>query len=285
MTFDFRASQLRTSKIIASGSTGTNALLLIYPIASQGSPNNQGVIDSSVFGTGSIGKDAFIFISGSINSLGQNSYGAVVLGGDLHSSGNIKAGRRLSFQAGVNASGTFDSSINTTNRTWTFPDADGTVALTNKIIAGTNITINTGATGTLFISSSGGGGGSSYVYQSVASYNYTNLTSPGIRCGVVWYTNSEVPPTTTILRVMLFTSTGSYKTYVKLYNPYMGQYVDLNGVGVDVLSSSSELVEKVDSANLVGASGWMNDAPYELQLYTENGSAVAFLGSAQFIHS
>lgn len=283
MTFDFRASQLRTSKIIASGSTGTNAKLLIYPIGSQGSPNNQGVIDSSIFGTGSVGSDAFIFISGSINSLNQSGNGAVVLGGDTYVSGNIKTGRRLSFHAGVAASGTLDAAITTSDRTWTFPDADGTVALTNKILAGTNITVNTGAAGTLFISSSGGG--SSYVYQPVASYNYTNFTNPGIRCGVVWYTNTEVPTTNTILRVMLFSSTGSHKAYVKLYNSFMGQYVDLNGVGVDALSSSSETAEKIDSANLIGASGWATDSPYELQLYTENGSAIAFLGSAQFIHS
>jgi hypothetical protein len=91
MTFDYRASQLRTSKIIASGSTGTGAKLLLYPIDSQGTPLNQGNISAALFGTGSIGNDVFLFVSGAIGSINGSSNGASVFGGDVYVSGNLKS--------------------------------------------------------------------------------------------------------------------------------------------------------------------------------------------------
>jgi hypothetical protein len=91
MTFDFRASQLRTSKIIVSGSTGTNAKLLLYPISVDGSPLNQGNIDPTLFGTGSIGQDVFLYVSGVIGGTGNTGNGITLFGGDVASSGNIKA--------------------------------------------------------------------------------------------------------------------------------------------------------------------------------------------------
>jgi hypothetical protein len=90
MTFDFRASQLRTSKIIASGSTGTNAQLLLYPIAADGTPANQGNIDPVTFGTGSIGEDVWFFVSGALDSLDGTSRGVAAFGGDVHISGNLR---------------------------------------------------------------------------------------------------------------------------------------------------------------------------------------------------
>ena len=48
MTTDFRAKQVQVSKIIPSGSSGTNAKILIYPIeAEDSSAPNTGVIDTS----------------------------------------------------------------------------------------------------------------------------------------------------------------------------------------------------------------------------------------------
>lgn len=95
MTFDFRASQLRTSKIIASGSTGTNAQLLLYPIAADGTPANQGNIDPVIFGTGSIGQDVWFFASGALGSLDGSSGGVAAFGGDVHISGNLRVGTVL----------------------------------------------------------------------------------------------------------------------------------------------------------------------------------------------
>ena len=89
MTFDFRASQLRTSKIIASGSTGTNAKVLLYPISADEVPLNQGNIKALVFGTGSIGRDVFLYVSGGIGGMNGTSHDISVFGGDTHISGNL----------------------------------------------------------------------------------------------------------------------------------------------------------------------------------------------------
>lgn len=90
MTLDFRASQLRTNKLVASGSTGVNAKLVIYPFSS--ALNLSGGIDSSKFNTSSIGTDIFVFFSGSLNSLNtSNSFGVAAFGGDVHISGNLQA--------------------------------------------------------------------------------------------------------------------------------------------------------------------------------------------------
>jgi hypothetical protein len=93
MPIDFRASQIQTNKIIASGSTGTatGAQLVIYPhLADDGTSPNQGFIDQSVFVTSSIGTDVFLYVSGGI---GERNVGGAqsisVFGGDLHVSGNL----------------------------------------------------------------------------------------------------------------------------------------------------------------------------------------------------
>lgn len=62
--FDFRASQIRTHQIITSGSTGTNAALLIYDYAAASGP--LGTIDVTKFYTGSIGTNVYMFVSGTI---------------------------------------------------------------------------------------------------------------------------------------------------------------------------------------------------------------------------
>jgi hypothetical protein len=93
MPVDFRASQLQTNKIIASGSTGTatNALLLIYPISKQNTGSlNQGFIDLAAFNTSSIGSDVFMYVSGGVGQRGVSASNSItVFGGDLHVSGNF----------------------------------------------------------------------------------------------------------------------------------------------------------------------------------------------------
>jgi hypothetical protein len=221
MTFDFRASQLRTSKIIASGSTGTNAKLLLYPIAADGSPSNQGNINSSIFDTGSIGHDVFFFVSGGIGGINGSSQVISLFGGDVYASGSIKTEQTLTAQnvsavnvgaslsvsglqfIGTNApdtnffissltgrfvvqsyygggvadihsqgkisfgngsaySGTLSSS-NTDNRTWNFPDVSGDVLLTSRILAGTNITVNSHSNGYVSITGSAGSASTTWI--------------------------------------------------------------------------------------------------------------------------
>jgi len=91
MTKDLRTSQLQTTQIIASGSSGTNARLVIYPVENQSTLNpNQGIIDPTKFNTSSIGTDVFLYISGGINKTGvANSKSITVFGGDVFISGNL----------------------------------------------------------------------------------------------------------------------------------------------------------------------------------------------------
>lgn len=100
MTIDFRALQVQTNKLIASGSTGTGARLLIYGIeASSISQPNQGIINTNVFDTGSIGTDAFLFVSGALLT---GSNGISVFGGSVRASGSVTVG----FGLGQNDFGT-----------------------------------------------------------------------------------------------------------------------------------------------------------------------------------
>jgi hypothetical protein len=153
MTFDFRASQLRTSKIISSGSTGTNAKLLIYPITADGTPANQGNINSSLFGTGFIGQDVFLYVSGAVNGFGGVTGSIALFGGDLVSSGSIYAFGKLGFYSTSFFQAKLQGSLSA-NRTFDFPDASGTVLLLSKILAGPGITVAQVGTDSVSISAS-----------------------------------------------------------------------------------------------------------------------------------
>ncbi len=96
MTLDFRANQVRTNKIISSGSTGTNASILFYDIEAEDSTApNTGIIDPTKFNTGSIGDDVYFYVSGTKY---QVSYGPpldkrkAVFGGDVVVSGTFSSG-------------------------------------------------------------------------------------------------------------------------------------------------------------------------------------------------
>jgi hypothetical protein len=83
MAYDFRASQIRTNKIIASGSTGTSASILLYGHENDGVPPLVGNF-ANTFNTGSIGADTFLYVSGSENKRS-------VFGGGLTLSGTVVA--------------------------------------------------------------------------------------------------------------------------------------------------------------------------------------------------
>lgn len=82
MAYDFRASQIRTNRIIATGSTGTPASIMLYGHDVDGEPPLQGNLDPS-FDTSAIGSDTFFFVAGSENK-------RTVLGGGLTLSGTIQ---------------------------------------------------------------------------------------------------------------------------------------------------------------------------------------------------
>ena len=83
MAFDFRASQIRTNKIIATGSTNTGASILLYGNDADGEPPLAGNIGTS-FDTTGIGSDTFFYVSGSEEK-------RMVIGGGLTLSGTIIA--------------------------------------------------------------------------------------------------------------------------------------------------------------------------------------------------
>ena len=295
MTFDFRASQLRTSKIIASGSTGTRAKILLYPIDSQGTPLNQGNISSSLFGTGSIGNDVFLFVSGVVGGIGASTNGIALFGGDVYSSGNLKVERNIivgSFFSQGNIafgdttafSGSLSSSL-TAHRVWRLPDASGDLLITSRLLAGPNITINSYSNGYVGITGSATSASVSTVYQTIASYNTSLLTTP-TSVGQLAFEPSEVPTGSIYLRTILSTTTGSNFVYVALYNVTSGTFVHIGGSGITYLSSSATSGSKVQSVNLASATNWStSSAVYELQLHTSSSSYLGILGSAQIVCS
>jgi len=143
---DFRASQVQTNKIITSGSTGTEARFLLYPIDAQlDSTPNQGQIDPVKFATGSIGQDVFGFVSGAINSLNQNTHGAFVFGGDVYISGNLVVSG-VNFASGSGGGGggggaDVSASYIVLSLTGSLPNERALVAGENISIASDSITV------------------------------------------------------------------------------------------------------------------------------------------------
>jgi len=101
-TYDFRASQVKTSKIIASGSTGTNAEILVYSTNADGVPAGEGNINTDLFATSSIGTDVFLYVSGS-NEKKSVFGGDVVVSGSLYSNGLApQTGTKISVNLSTN---------------------------------------------------------------------------------------------------------------------------------------------------------------------------------------
>jgi hypothetical protein len=179
MSYDFRADQTRTKKIIASGSTNTGAKLLIYPIdADKVSLPNQGVIDPAKFDTSAIGTDVFVFVSGSISSKGvSDSHGTTTFGGDVYTSGSAYFYSPSYF----NSSPTFNSVIYAYGGLFvTFPGIDcyGPLKTYNygaKFTAGLSGSLQCLSTGEPYIKS---GTGISVVTTSIGQIEITNLGAP-----------------------------------------------------------------------------------------------------------
>ena len=102
MSIDFRANQIRTNKLIASGSTGRNAKLIIYPV--DVASDLQGGITSGFPSTG-IGSDTFVFFSGSKSGFNNPTNGVVTFGGDVFVSGGLRVANPSVFYSTVGVSG------------------------------------------------------------------------------------------------------------------------------------------------------------------------------------
>ena len=92
-SIDFRADQIQTKQIIVTGSGAGTTKLLIYGIEAQGSPVNEGLINTTYFPQTGIGGDVFLYVSGALNTKGSaTERGTSVFGGDLVVSGSLYNG-------------------------------------------------------------------------------------------------------------------------------------------------------------------------------------------------
>ncbi len=81
MAKDFRASQIQTSKLIASGGiAGTTAGIAIYS-GSNSSNTTGGITDSKIFDN--VGSDVFLFVSGTATKTGTTRGEIALFGGDV----------------------------------------------------------------------------------------------------------------------------------------------------------------------------------------------------------
>ena len=111
MAKDFKASQVRTTQIIASGSTSGKPSLVILSASSPG-VNFDGSGISSV--PSAVGNDVFVFVSGSTNSFGTSTRGVTLFGGDIVISGTAynSTGNAYGNVAGSNKQVQFNDSAN-----------------------------------------------------------------------------------------------------------------------------------------------------------------------------
>lgn len=248
MALDFRASQFRGAKFIASGSTGTGASLIFYPITADSTTNpNTGVINTAKFGTGSIGTDIFLFVSGGISQKGSGGSHAIsVFGGDLHISGNLSVG----------GSGTISGS---------------TAVIGGDLLVSGALYFETGKRFTHFIT--------------IGSYTTTTTTSSNPQvAGQAVVSQSEIPSASIILRSVLSTTTGSVSASLKLFNVTSGSYVEIGGTGVTTLGTVSTTPTQIQSVNLFSATNFGTGSNiYEVQVYIGTGSQQAILGSSMFV--
>lgn len=262
MPIDFRASQIQTNKLIASGSTGTEtgAQLVVYSYsANDGTAPNQGFIDQSVFVTSSIGTDIFLYVSGGI---GERNVGGAqsisVFGGDVYVSGNMAIENGFSASLQQLPSG--------------IP----------YLLAGPNVTITTNSLGQVEVSSSGGGGGggggSSFYRLEVLDYYATNNTSDTTAGQVIFPANQFTG--SLVLHGVIANSDSTATGSVRLYNVSSGSYVHIGGVGNTYLSVSGTSPTIVTSVDLISASNFnsSSQAIYELQVSSSNGGSTAFFG-------
>lgn len=297
MSLDFRASQIQTNKIIASGSTGTEtgAQIVVYShLADDGTAPNQGYIDQTKFVTSSIGTDIFLYVSGGIGE--RNVGGAksiTCFGGDVHISGNLTV------------DGTSPGGGGGTNFFWSPSgsppqiEASGSLTITGSgyfkgglsgslqqispgvpyLLAGPNITIATNSLGQVSITgSASGGGGSSFYRLEVLDYAAVNDTN-STTVGQVIFPANQFTGSLVLYGVIansLSTATGS----IQLFNVTSGAYVEIGGAGITHLKVSGSNPTIITSVDLISASNFnsSSQAVYELQVSSSNPGSYGFFG-------
>lgn len=179
MANDFKAKQIRTTQVIASGSNGSGAAILLY--GSSSATNFSGGYSATM--TSDVGSDVFLFVSGSIGSKGTaGSKGMTVLGGDAQISGSLFVSRPSLFSSNVIITG----SLGAAKITGSLQQTEGGLSY---LVAGANVTIVSGSNGQIRISSTGGSGspggsdtfvqfnqgGTTFAGDAGLTYDYNNL--------------------------------------------------------------------------------------------------------------
>lgn len=154
-SYDFRAQQVKTGKLIVSSSTedAVPNRLLIYPVEVDGTPSNQGNINQVTFATSSIGGDVYVHFYGSNTKV-------------------VSFGGKTKFSSSINSLGGFSGSHQFL--------ADGT---TPAFVGGPNITVNFIPNGAVAISGSSTGADSNANYlltSATASLANSRLIASGV---------------------------------------------------------------------------------------------------------
>ena len=161
MPKDFRASQVRTTQIIASGSDANKPSILIVS-ASDAAGYDGSAMESTTL-LGKVGPDVFMFVSGSDVKDSTNIRGVTVFGGDVVFSGTLYDGSGNTLAGGgapaaakyvvMEANGSLSNeTVLTAGNGIRVVNAGGTVTLTNTNmnlgwISGSNIIYTTGSFG------------------------------------------------------------------------------------------------------------------------------------------
>ena len=138
MAKDFRASQVETARLIATGSIpGSTAGLIIYSgsIAS----DREGTTASPTLDTmlTDVGSDVFMFVSGTINSGNPNEFNRTdvsLFGGDVVISGTLYAERQV-----IEVDSVADGDFYVTGNVYFEPDANSTTSVAFRNAAGSTI--------------------------------------------------------------------------------------------------------------------------------------------------
>ena len=160
MSKDFRASQIETSKIIASGSLqgvkhGTSDLVAqnlgIAMYSGSVATNREGGIPSKMLDD--VGSDVFFFVSGSISNKNFTRKEVTLFGGDVVVSGTIYAERQV-----IEVDGVVDGDMIVTGSLRVEPDADGVDSVVFRNAAGSLdlFSVNTSAQASVVINESSG---------------------------------------------------------------------------------------------------------------------------------
>ena len=136
MSKDFRASQVETSKIIASGAIAAGKPLGIAIYSGSVASNREGgTTDSTMLNN--VGTDVFMFVSGTISSGNPNVFNrsdVTLFGGDIVVSGTLYAERQV-----IEVDQTVPGDFFVTGNMYVEPDSNSTKSVAFRKADGTDI--------------------------------------------------------------------------------------------------------------------------------------------------